>query len=205
MDFISAVDLEVYKWVILPILIFVSRIFDVSIGTMRIIFVSRGKKYIAPILGFFEILIWISAMGQIMQNINNIGYYLVYAGGFATGSFVGMIIEEKLALGMLVVRAILPKGSDLREQLSGEGYGVTTVDAYGANGEVEIVYTVIKRKDLKDVMQIINSCSSKAFISVEDARAVSQGIFPSGKLRFGFGGQSWFKRNVKMNHFRKGK
>ncbi|GAE87820.1 hypothetical protein JCM21531_1220 [Acetivibrio straminisolvens JCM 21531] len=80
-------------------LIFFSRIIDVTIGTIRIIFVSRGKKYLAPVLGFFEVLVWIVAISQVMQNLNNFACYFAYAAGFATGTFVGIIIEEKLAIG----------------------------------------------------------------------------------------------------------
>lgn len=170
---------EIFAWVILPILIFLSRVMDVSIGTIRIIFVSRGKKYLAPLLGFFEVLVWIVAMGQIMQNLNNIVCYITYAAGFAVGTFVGIFIEEKLAIGMMVVRIIVVKGDcRLTESLSEAGYGVTTVDAKGRHGEVKLIYTIIKRKDLDNVIKIVNNCNSKAFYSIEDARNVNQGIFP---------------------------
>lgn len=170
---------DVFAWVILPILIFISRIFDVTFGTIRIIFVSRGKKFLAPLLGFFEVMIWIMAISQIMQNLNNFACYIAYAGGFSMGNFVGICIEEKLALGTLVVRVILVQDEcNLRERLSEAGYGVTVVDAHGVNGEVKLIYTVIRRKDLDDVVRIINMCNSKAFYSIEDARTVYQGVFP---------------------------
>lgn len=207
MDFTALLDSELFKWVVLPVLIFVSRVFDVSIGTMRIIFVSRGKKFLAPFLGFFEVLVWIAAMGQIMQNLNNFACYLAYAGGFAMGSFVGIILEEKLALGILIVRVILVKDEcKLKERLHKAGYGVTVVDAYGANGKVKIIYTVIKRKDLRSVMDIIHSCNSKAFISVEDARKVSQGVFPSGQQSsLSLGNYNWLGKYRVFKPFRKGK
>ncbi|TYQ16854.1 UNVERIFIED_CONTAM: uncharacterized protein YebE (UPF0316 family) [Acetivibrio alkalicellulosi] len=172
---------EIYAWVILPLLIFISRILDVSIGTMRIIFLSRGKRKIAPVLGFFEVIIWIFVMGQVMQNLNNILCYVAYAGGFATGTYVGMIIEEKLAIGMLVVRIIVVRDEcQIKDRLSNAGFGVTEVDAHGKTGEVKIIYSVIKRKDLDEVVGIINKCNSKAFYSIEDARNVSQGVFRPG-------------------------
>ena len=90
---------EIFTFIILPILIFIARVCDVSIGTMRIIFISRGAKILAPLLGFFEILIWLVAIGKVMQNLDNIACYVAYAGGFATGNFVGIRIEEKLAMG----------------------------------------------------------------------------------------------------------
>lgn len=171
---------EVFNWVVLPLLIFSSRIIDVSLGTLRIMFVSRGKRYIAPLLGFFEVMVWIIAISQIMQNLNNFACYIGYAGGFATGTFIGIIIEEKLAIGMLVVRVIMVRDEcQLKERLSVAGFGVTEVDAQGANGEVKIIYTIIKRKELNEVMDIINKCNSKAFYSIEDARTVNQGVFRS--------------------------
>src|SRR5512136_229975 len=90
---------DIFSYGLMPLLIFLARICDVSIGTMRIIFVSKGKKYIAPIMGFFEVLIWITAISKIMQNLDNYVNYVAYAAGFATGNLVGMILEEKLAMG----------------------------------------------------------------------------------------------------------
>ena len=101
-------DPEVYAWVVLPILIFFARVTDVTLGTLRIIFISRGKRNVAPVLGFFEVLIWIVAIGQIVQNLTSVTSYLAYAAGFATGNFVGMVIEDRLAIGTLIVRVILP-------------------------------------------------------------------------------------------------
>ena len=179
---------EIFTWVILPALIFISRVFDVSIGTMRIIFVSRGKKFLAPLLGFFETIIWITAISQIMKNLDNILCYLAYAGGFALGCYVGILIEDKLALGTLVIRVILTKDElTLKKRLVDAGYGVTVVDAQGSSGEVHIIYTVIKRKKLKEVLDIINTCNSKAFYSIEDARGVNMGIFPRQRT-------GWFDR-----------
>lgn len=197
---------DIFSWVVLPILIFLSRIIDVSIGTIRIIFVSRGKKNLAPLLGFFEVMVWISAISQIMKHLDNIACYVAYAAGFATGTFVGMILEEKLAIGMLVVRVILVKDEcRLMERLHNAGFGVTVVDARGANGDVKIVYTIIKRKELEEALEIITMCNSKAFYSIEDARTVNQGIFRnnevSGKDKLIglnlFKGLGMFRRNVK--------
>lgn len=205
-NFFEFMNTDIFSWVVLPILIFLSRIIDVSIGTIRIIFVSRGKKNLAPLLGFFEVLVWIMAISQIMKHLDNIACYFAYAAGFATGTFVGMMIEEKLAIGMLVVRVILVKDEcSLRERLRNAGFGVTVVDARGANGDVKIVYTIIKRKELEEVLGIITMCNSKAFYSVEDARTVNQGVFRnkefSGKDKLGglnlFKGLGVFRRSGK--------
>ncbi|MCF7794547.1 MAG: DUF5698 domain-containing protein [Candidatus Cloacimonetes bacterium] len=94
---------------ILPILIFISRIFDVSLGTLRIIFVNKGMRYLAPIIGFFEVLIWLIVISQVMQNMNSPINYIAYAAGFATGNYVGILIEQKLAMGITLIRIITRK------------------------------------------------------------------------------------------------
>jgi uncharacterized protein YebE (UPF0316 family) len=167
-----------YAMVILPLFIFVARVLDVSMATIRIIFVSRGKKFLAPILGFFEALIWIIVIGQVMQNLGSIFSYIAYAGGFATGTLVGMIIEEKLAIGVVVVRIIVMKDQcQIQRRLSEAGFGVTTVDAQGKTGAVKIIYSIMKRKELDDAIDIIESCDSKVFYSIEDAKKVNLGVF----------------------------
>jgi len=182
-NFFEFTNSDIFSWVVLPILIFLSRIIDVSIGTIRIIFVSRGKKNLAPFTGFFEVLVWIVAISQIMKHLDNFACYFAYAAGFAMGTLVGMILEEKLAIGMLVVRVILVKDEcRLMERLHNAGFGVTVVDAKGANGDVKIVYTIIKRKELEEALEIVTKCNSKAFYSIEDARTVNQGIFRNSKF-----------------------
>jgi len=170
---------EIFTFIILPILIFIARVCDVSIGTMRIIFISRGAKILAPLLGFFEILIWLVAIGKVMQNLDNIACYVAYAGGFATGNFVGIRIEEKLAMGTLIIQIITRQdASPLIENLRTAGYGVTVVPAEGATGRVHIIYSVIKRGNLKDVVNIVKTFNPKAFYSIEDVRFASEAIFP---------------------------
>ena len=98
---------EAFTFVLLPVLIFLARVLDVSFGTIRIIFISRGQKLLAPLIGFFEILIWLVAIGKVMQNLGNVYCHIAYAGGFAAGNFTGMWIEEKLAMGYGVEGAAL--------------------------------------------------------------------------------------------------
>lgn len=108
------VDSQLFTWIVLPLLIFIARVVDVSIGTLRIVFIARGERLVAPILGFLEILIWLLAIGQIFKHLNNIGCYLAYAGGFAMGNYIGMVIEHKLAIGVQVIRIIIKSSSTLR-------------------------------------------------------------------------------------------
>ena len=98
-----------FSWVVLPLIIVFARVIDVTLGTLRIIFVSRGDRTIAPILGFFETLIWVVVISQIMQNLNNPMTYIAYALGFALGNYIGISVEDKLAIGHLVVRIFVTK------------------------------------------------------------------------------------------------
>lgn len=178
----SFYNTDLFTYLILPLLIFTARIFDVSIGTLRIIFVSKGKKIIAPILGFFEVLIWIIAISKIMQHTNNIACYIGYAAGFATGNYIGMIIEERLAIGVVIVRIITGQfANTLIQKLKDDGYGVTSVEADGATHKVHIIFTILNRKNLEDALKTIQEHNPKAFYTVEDVRLVNEGVFPVQK------------------------
>jgi uncharacterized protein YebE (UPF0316 family) len=173
---------DLFSYVLMPVLIFLARICDVSIGTMRIIFVSKGKRNIAPILGFFEVLIWITAISKIMQNLDNYVNYIAYAAGFATGNYVGMIIEEKLAMGILMIRVFAhERGSDLVQTLNGNGYGATVVEAHGARDKVHLIYTIVNRNELASVLDVIHGFNPEAFYTIEDVKAVNEGIFTPKK------------------------
>ncbi len=173
---------QFFAWVILPILIFLSRITDVSLGTVRLIFVSRGMKYLAPIVGFFEVLIWILVIGQIMQNLSNPICYIAYAGGFATGNFVGLLIAEKLSLGMVLIRVITPKEiGGLVECLKQKRCGVTSIEGQGANGPVEIVFTIVPRRDVGTVVELVKKLNPQAFYTIEEVDFAERGVFPIRK------------------------
>jgi uncharacterized protein YebE (UPF0316 family) len=181
----NTIDPEIYAWVVLPIVIFFARVADVTLGTLRIIFISRGRRHLAPVLGFFEVLIWIVVIGQIVQNLHSITSYLAYAAGFATGNYVGMVIEDRLAIGTLILRVIVPHDAErLRAQLTGAGYGVTRVDAVGAKGQVALLYTVIARVDYPTVIGIINQAHPEAFVTAEEVRSSQAGIFPAHSSRY---------------------
>lgn len=158
---------------------FLARVTDVSLGTLRIIFTSRGRRNIAPVLGFVEVFIWIVVVSQVVKNVHSLPAYLGYAAGFAVGTYVGMKIEERLALGTLVIRIILSQGGeDLAQRLRSAGYGVTVVNGMGAEGGVKLLYTVIQRKNLDEITNVIKSINPNAFYSVEELRTVESGIFP---------------------------
>jgi uncharacterized protein YebE (UPF0316 family) len=169
---------------LLPLLIFAAELSVVTLSTLRIIFVSRGRKYLAPLLGFFEVSIWLFAIGQIMQNLNDLGCYLAFAGGFTFGNFLGVLVEKKLALGSLVVRIITHKDvGELIEDLKAAEYGVTRIDARGATGPVQIVLTVIKRRELDRVLGILRRFDPRVFYSIDDLQSAAEGIAPVARER----------------------
>lgn len=196
----SFFDSDLFSYAVMPLLIFLARICDVSIGTLRIIYVSKGKRNIAPILGFFEVLIWITAISKIMQNLDNYVNYIAYAAGFATGNFVGMIIEEKLAMGILMIRVFAHElGSELVQTLNASGYGATVVEAQGAREKVNLIYTIVQRNELANVLDLINRFNPKVFYTIEDVKATNEGIFALKKPN------SIFPFSNVLRQWRKGK
>ncbi len=175
MEFLSS---PYFTYILLPLSIFCLRICDVTLDTMRIIFMTKGFKNLAPIIGFFEILIWIVAISRTMQNLNNNWLcYIAYAGGFATGNYVGMLLDEKLAIGHEIIRVIAKINSgDITGSLRSSGYGVTTVNARGMEGDVEILYVVVNRKNLKSAIEIIQKQNPFAFFTIENVHFVNRSV-----------------------------
>lgn len=179
---VSFTESHLYAWAVLPVLIFLARICDVTLGTVRLIFVSRGFKYLAPVCGFFEVLIWILAIGQIMQNLSNWVCYLAYAGGFATGNYVGMLVAERLSLGIVLIRVITQKDAHpLLERLRKSDYGVTSVDGRGAAGPVQVLFTIVPRREVRAVVDQVKAFNPRAFYSIEEVGFVEKGVFPLKK------------------------
>lgn len=163
----------------IPLLIALARMTDVSIGTLRIIFVSKGLRLWAPVLGFFEVSIWLMAISKVMANLTNPINYIAYALGFSIGNYIGMFIENRLALGMVVVRIITKRDSHiLVAALRTLRYSVTVADAEGNTGAVNIIFTVIKRSDIERVRSLIALHNPQAVYSIEDVRHASDPSFP---------------------------
>jgi uncharacterized protein YebE (UPF0316 family) len=176
----SLIDSGAYGLVLLPLLVFCARILDVSIGTLRIIFVARSLKGLAAGLGFFESLIWILAISQVMQNLTNFLTYVAFSLGFAAGNYVGVLIEERIALGNLIIRIITRREADeLVSEFWKAGYGVTTLQARGETGPVQLIFTVCRRRDLKDVIALVKRFNPRAFYTIEDVRYVQENV-PAG-------------------------
>lgn len=169
-----------FEYPYLPFLIFTARIVDVTIGTLRIVFVSKGMKIVAPIFGFFEVLIWIVVISQILGKANDWLCYVTYAGGYATGNYIGLKIEERLAMGIYLVRVFtLNDGNELVKILNNNNFGATCLKGRGIEKEVDIVETVVGRKNMKLVESEIQQFDESAFFVIEDVRHTRRGIFPA--------------------------
>lgn len=154
-------------WLI-SLLIFLARICDVSIGTVRTIFVISGHRFFATFLGFFEVTIWVLAVGGVIQHLDHAPAIIAYAAGYACGVLVGMTIEDRLAIGHRIVRVISPDtGVNLSQLLRDRGFRVTRVDGKGRDGPVEIAFLVVKRKDLRRVRTVVGDIAPEAFLMVE--------------------------------------
>ena len=170
---------ELYSWVILPLLIFLARICDVSMETIRVIYISRGIKFLAPIIAFFEIVIWLLAMEVVMQDLANIANFMAFALGFAAGTYIGLVIEERLSIGMVILRIITTMESEeqIASFLAAENCGVTRLDAQGSRGSVKMIISLVNRADVPRITAFIRTVSPGAFFSLEDVRYVNEGVF----------------------------
>jgi len=166
-----------YPW-LLPVIIFFGRICDVTLGTLRIIFVSKGEKSKEPIVGFFEVFIWVVVISQIFSHATNIMAYFAYAAGYATGNFVGILVENKIGFGYQLFRIYTQKdGVELCKMLNQRGIGSTLIRGEGAVSEVSIIETVVKRKAVCTVVGILADFDPDTFYVIEDIRSKQKGIF----------------------------
>lgn len=165
---------EVYSYLLLPFLIFLARICDVSINTIRIIYVLGGRKATATVLGFFESFIWLLAISQIFEHLDNWICYVAYPGGFAVGILVGMIIEERIAYGKVIVRIITRKETiPLSTFLEGMEFRYTSLKATGRDGEENVVFTVLERERLDELLNFLRQSLPTAFYTIERVNRAS--------------------------------
>jgi uncharacterized protein YebE (UPF0316 family) len=169
--------------VVLPLLIFCARLFDQSMGIMRIIMATKGFTLPAFFFGFFESFVWLLAIGQIMSRVNNFYYYFVFAFGFACGNVCGIFIEKKLSIGFVVIRVIFVKDAEESiKELRDNGFCLTVVDAMGMKQPVKLVYSAIHRNQTEKFLDILKTNNPNAFFTIEDVKQVKEGYF-SGSRR----------------------
>ena len=161
-----------------PLFIFLFRIVDVSCDTMRVILAVRGKRVVAGILGFFQALIWIFAVGTAIRHLDSLPHVFGYAAGFAMGTFIGITIEQAVAYGLATIRIVSMRGGvEIAAALRDAGYGATEFPGYGRDGQVEIVNSVVRRSQVADVVAIVERWDPDAFVTVEEPRVLRGGSF----------------------------
>ncbi|MGE5560734.1 MAG: DUF2179 domain-containing protein [Chloroflexota bacterium] len=162
------------------LLVFLARVTDVSLGTMRMLMLVRGRRAWAALLGLFEVSVYVMALSRVMSNLSNPLQLAAYAAGYATGNFVGSLIEEWMALGYLSVQAIptsLETADRLAQTLRQRGFGVTTVDGQGREGPKKILHISLARKALPGLLRDIDGSDPDAFVTVLDTRHRVGGVF----------------------------
>jgi len=163
------------NYLIIPLLIFLARVIDVTMGTLRIIFVSKGMKYTAPLIGFFEILVWLMAISQIMQNLTNVFNYFAYAGGFALGTFLGIYLEDKLAMGYTgVILMTNKKPEEIIGKLELSGHDVTVVDMKGGTTSKTMIFLIAPRKKLRGMIKVLREVDPDIFYAIEDVKYMKE-------------------------------
>ncbi len=183
MPFVLSPDLTGSPWfsnLVLPALIFFARTLDMTLSTMRITFIAQGRTFLAPFFGFFESFIWLLIIGQVLQHLNNPLCAFAYAGGFAAGNSVGLYLERRLAVGNQVIR-IITTGSavGLASALRNAGVGVTVVDGEGSEGPVKILFSLVRRRDVKSMLALVRGQDPSAFYSIADVRQAVDRVYPA--------------------------
>jgi len=163
-----------------PLVIFILRVTDVSMATVRTLLIVRNAKLIVPIIGFFEVSIWVVAVGSVVQNLSSPWHVIGYAGGFATGNVVGLLIEERLALGLASVWTLVKTGgASLAGALRDGGFAVTEIEGRGRDGAVEVLFSVLPRRRVGAYVSAVDHASPESFVIVDEPRAVRRGfLFP---------------------------
>ncbi|MBN1540933.1 DUF2179 domain-containing protein [candidate division KSB1 bacterium] len=165
------------------LLIFVARVTDVSLGTMRMIFIIQGRKYIAALVGLVEVTIFLLAIAKAISGIGNLFHVFAYSSGFAIGTLLGISIENRLALGWSHVRVISKKSDQITQILRENGFGVTVVDGRGLKGPIELVYTVVRRRQTGLVLKLVEAIDSAAFVTMHDSRHIFRGHMNPNKKK----------------------
>ncbi len=157
------------------ILIAGARIVDVSCATVRTLMLVRGKRKIAACIGLLEATVYVLALGKVMSDISSIPNIIAYAVGFSSGNYIGSMIEDKIAIGTIMVQ-VIPSGFDnVVEDLRSMGYGVTVVNGFGKDGPREVLDISMNRKDLPKIYGYFKEKDCNAFITVMDTRDIKGG------------------------------
>lgn len=176
---------ETVSLILSGLLIFGLRIIDVSLGTLRIGFLVRGERRLAGLFGFFESLIWLIAAAQVLSNLDSPLKFVAYAGGYATGTMLGVSIERWLAIGETIMRVVSPVGSAAVDDILREaGFYVTVLNARGRDGDVQVAFSVLQRRRIPEALRLVGEANPKAFVTLESTTPTSRNFAtPPAKLR----------------------
>lgn len=165
--------------------IFFARVLDMSLFTMRMLFLVRGKRLSAAALGFFEVMIYVTALGKVVNGLSDFRNLLAYALGYACGNYIGSLLEEKLAIGKITAQIVCPHCDkhDLAENLRENGFGVTVIEGEGKYGKRHVLNVMLERKDIKKLYEIIDEKEAKPFVTVFDIRSIKGGYFTKMKRK----------------------
>jgi len=162
----------------MPLIIFCLRVGDMSLDTLRVLFVVRGRKATAWMLGFFQSALWVVAITSVLSNLGNLWNLIGYAGGFATGNVVGMVIEEWLAVGHGHLRIISSRrGTAIAEAIRSAGYAATELSGRGKDGMVSVINCSVRRRDIDRVREQVKHIDPEAFLTVEEVRPLQRGFW----------------------------
>lgn len=185
-----------------PLVIFGLRIVDVSFATVRILLSMRNQRVMVPIIGFVEVMVWLFAAGNAIRHLESGWHVLGYAAGFSTGTMVGLWIEEKLAIGLATMRIITKRtDAQMATNLRALGCGVTEFIGTGREGKVDLVYTVVQRRDIPRVLDEVERLDAEAFVTVEEPREIRRGWMystPRRRIAAGIGGRDWARRTNRL-------
>jgi uncharacterized protein YebE (UPF0316 family) len=155
------------------LLIICARIGDVSLGTIRTVFIMRGRRMLAVVLGFFEVLIWVTVVSKVITNLDHPMYAVSYALGFAAGNYLGLVIEHWLAIGHQALRIFSRRSAEVCEQLRGAGFHVTEFAGIGRDGPITLLYTESRRRDIAEAIRIAERIDPDCFYVIDDVRNAS--------------------------------
>lgn len=158
------------------LMIFALRVIGVTLATVRVLIMMRGRKILAATMGFFEVLVYVLAIGQVVNNLSNVWNLLGYCAGFAAGTLVGMMIDDRLALGYSTVRIVSRFNTQFcAEAIRDAGYGATVEWGQGRGGTVGLIYVTVRRKEVAEIVKLVESADPEAFLTVEETRTIRRG------------------------------
>ena len=166
------------------LLVFCMRACDMSLGTVRMIFIIQGRRLSASVIGFVEVTIFVLAISKVIHSLTDVWHILGYAGGFALGTYIGMFIEGKLSMGFSLVRVVTRHTpEDVAGILWQNGFGASIIDALGKDGPVKLIHSFCRRREVKKLLSLVNIIDPQAFITIQDARSSIHGYLNPVKKR----------------------